>query len=88
MLKFQIVFGVCIKYPIFFFFFFFFFLGGGGGGYPFRSDIWGEGYRANARAEPMCQEKLYYPPPPPIGCTPPILCTFDKYFLIFTSVEL
>ena len=82
MLKFQIVFGVCIKYPIFFF------LGGGGGGlgYPFRSDIFG-GYRANARAEPMCQEKFYYPPPL-LGCTPPILCTFDKYFLISTSVEL
>ena len=23
-----------------------------------------------------------------LGCTPPILCTFNKYFLISTSVEL
>ena len=42
MLKFQIVFGVCIKNP---FFFFFFFLGGGGGvggrGTPLDQIFWG-----------------------------------------------
>ena len=86
MLKFQIVFGVCIKKP--FFFIFFWGGGGGGGGTPSDQIFWG--YRANARAEPRCQEKFYYPlpPPPPLGCTPPNLCTFDKYFLISTCVEL